>query len=194
MYRFHPKTQLKLPAVLTTLLAICVPLSATAALPAYMEVTGETQGIIEGSVTLTGREGQMEIIEFGHSISQALDSATGVPTGDKQHRAIRVTKPVDKASPLLMTALTTKEKLTNVTIRFWRPNDVGQEIQFYTVALLNAYITNIAQSNRVYDGDDWTTALNVPANETLTLSYQKIIWTWEDGGITSEDDWAQGNP
>lgn len=25
--------------------------------------------------------------------------------------------------------------------------------------------------------------------EHVSFVYQKITWTWEDGGITSEDDW-----
>jgi type VI secretion system secreted protein Hcp len=25
--------------------------------------------------------------------------------------------------------------------------------------------------------------------EEITLTYQKIEWTWTDGGVTAEDDW-----
>jgi type VI secretion system secreted protein Hcp len=25
--------------------------------------------------------------------------------------------------------------------------------------------------------------------EEVAFTYQKIIWTWNEGGITSEDDW-----
>jgi len=171
-----------------------MPQTLSAALLSFMQVTGETQGNIEGGSTLPGREGHIELVEYGHSVSQAIDSATGVPAGDKQHRAIRVTKEIDKSSPLLMTAMTNSEKLTDVTIRFWRPSNLGKEIQFYTVELVNAYIANISHSSRTYADDDWRTVVTAPANETLTISYEKIVWTWEDGGITSEDDWDQTSP
>lgn len=194
MNRFSPVSPLKLTLALIALLVTCMPLVASAALPSYMAATGETQGVIVGSVELAGREGQMEVIEFGHSISQAIDSTTGIPVGDKLHRAIRLTKPIDKASPVLMTVMNTAEKLTSVVIRFWRPSSGGAEQQFYTVELVNAYIANISQSNRSFDPDDWTASLSVPANETLTISYEKIIWTWEDGSISSEDNWDQGAP
>ena len=26
--------------------------------------------------------------------------------------------------------------------------------------------------------------------EQVAFTYQKIIWTWNDGGITAADDWA----
>jgi len=184
----------KLPATVVAFLILGMPLSASAALKAYMTATGETQGEIVGGSTQAGREGQMEIVEYGHSISQAIDNASGLPSGKRQHRAIRVTKEIDRATPILMNAMTINETLTNVTIRFWRPSKTGQEEQFFTVELLNAHIVNITHSNKTYDLDDWGTGVAAPANETLTITYQKIIWTWEDGGITAEDDWAVPTP
>ena len=38
---------------------------------------------------------------FVGSISQA-DSASGLPTGKRQHKPISISKPIDKATPLLM--------------------------------------------------------------------------------------------
>ncbi|MGA9575457.1 MAG: type VI secretion system tube protein TssD [Lysobacterales bacterium] len=184
----------KLPATLFALLILCVPMSASAALKAYMTATGEIQGEITNGSTLAGREGQMALVEYGHSISQAFDNASGLPSGKRQHRAIRVTKEIDKASPKLMNALTNNETLTNVTIRFWHPSQTGQEEQFFTVELLNAHIVNITHSNKTYDLDDWGNGLAAPANETLTITYQKIIWTWEDGSISAEDDWSVPTP
>lgn len=192
MYRFCPKSQLKLPAVLIALLVCCMPMSASAASNAYMVATGETQGIIEGSVDLAGREGQIEIVEYGHSIGLAIDNATGLPAGNQQHRAIRVTKEIDKSTPILMEVLNTKEKLTGVIIRFYRPRTPGFEDDFFTVELNDAYIVNIFQSSRTHTDEDWNQVLNVPINETLTITYNKIIWTWKAGSITSEAYWTQG--
>ena len=174
----------KLPVLLMFASVTLVPISATAALNAFMTATGETQGAITGGATQTGREGSMEVLEFSHSVSQSIDSASGLPTGKRQHRPIRIVKDVDKASPILMTVLTSNENLTEVRINFWRPNLSGQEIQFYTVELVNAKITNISQISGSEDE-----LLQKPAQETITFTYQKIIWTWQDGNITSEDDW-----
>ena len=173
--------------LLASVLAL-VPLGASAALPAYMRITGETQGVIEGSVDQAGRENSMEVVEFSHSRSQVIDSASGLPSGKRQHRPIRVTKPVDKASPKLANALTTNESLTVFRIDFYRPSPTGQEQQYYTVELINARITNISQSIISRDTENWN-IIAAPAIETITLVYDRIIWTWEDGGITAEDDW-----
>ena len=165
-----------------------VPLGALAALPAYMWATGETQGVINGSVDHPGRENSMEVVEFSHSRSQAIDSASGLPSGKRQHRPIRVTKPIDKASPLLANALTNNESLTTVRIDFYRSSSTGVEQQFYTVELLNARVTNISQSSNARNTGSWD-FIPTPAIETITLVYDKITWTWEDGGIAAEDDW-----
>ena len=179
------------PGIITTLLVAMlalVPLGAFAALPAYMWITGETQGVIEGSVDQAGRENSMEVVEFSHSRSQTIDSASGLPSGKRQHRPVRVTKLIDKASPKLESALTTNESLTAFRIDFYRPSQSGVEQQYYTVELVNARITNISQSIISRDTENWN-FVATPAIETITLVYDRIIWTWEEGGITAEDVW-----
>lgn len=178
-----------LPVMLIVASIALVPISASAALNAYMTATGATQGAITGSVDQAGREGSMEVLEFSHSVSQSVDNASGLPSGKRQHRPIRIIKDIDKASPILMTVMTSNENLTEVRIDFWRPNQAGQELQFYTVELVNATITNISQISGSEDE-----LLQKPAQETITFTYQKIIWTWQDGGITSEDDWETPVP
>lgn len=194
MYRFLPTARSATQAALMTVLLACLPPPASAALLATMEATGEVQGAIEGGSTISGREGLIEVIEYGHSFSQAVDNATGKPAGKTQHRTVRLIKAVDKATPKLTQALVDKEKLTSVVFRFYRPTPGGFEEQFYTVELFNAYVVNVSQSSRTYGDDDWTAAVPVPPNETLTISYEKIIWTFENGGISAEDNWAQGQP
>ena len=182
----RPQTQslLMLPALLFVASIALVPISASAALNAYMTAHGDTQGDITGSVTQAGREGSMEVVEYSHSVSQSIDNASGLPTGKRQHRPIRIIKDVDKASPALMNALNSNENLSEVRIDFWRPGNSGAGQQFYRVELLNAKIINISQLSGSEDE-----LLQKPAQETITFSYQKIIWTWQDGGNTAEDDW-----
>jgi len=171
------------------ILALAVSGSAYAGLDAYLWVTGQTQGQIQGSVTQAGREGSMQIVEFAHNVSQAIDSASGLPSGKRQHRPIRVTKPVDKASPLLANALINNENLTSVRIDFWRPNSNGSEEQFYTVELVNARITSISQHH-----GSTPELLPTPTQETVTLVYDTIVWTWQGSGISAQDDWLTPTP
>ncbi len=175
-------------------LVCLLPMSASAALLATMEATGDIQGLITNESSTAGREGLIEVVEFGHSLSQPIDNTNGLPAGDRQHRSVRLIKAVDLATPKLLNAMINRERLSTVFFRFYRPNNSGQEVQFYTVQLVNAYVVNVAQNSRTYNDTDWNTILSVPTNETITISYEKILWTWEDGGVTAEDNWIQGTP
>lgn len=156
------------------------------ALNAYLTLTGETQGEIKGSVTQAGREDNMEVYGWSHEVLSPRDAASGLPTGKRQHKPIVLIKPIDKASPLLMNMLVNNENITDWALRCWRPSREGKEFQYYTVELVNASVSSIQveQLNNKYPEN-----MRHELREHVSFVYQKIIWTWEDGGITAEDDW-----
>ncbi len=107
------------------------------------------------------------------------------------HKPIFFLKEVDKSSPLLWNALTTNENLTSCQIQFWAPataaaGGVSTEKLIYTVTLTNASIASMQQS--MPSNVDPSTA-KLSLQEEITLSYQKIQWTWVEGGVTAADDW-----
>lgn len=120
-----------------------VPAPAGAALNAYLELSGETQGKIAGSSSHEGREGLIEIYGFSHEVVSPRDAASGLPTGKRQHRPVVVTVAVDSASSALHSALNDDENITEWRIDFWRPSRSGQEQNYYTVVLTNAHIDAI---------------------------------------------------
>jgi len=147
----------------------------------YMKVEGSRAGAIEGGATGAGREGWIEVVAFTHEVVSPRDAASGLPTGKRQHKPISITKPIDKATPLLFQALVSNENLPNVELRFFKPDPkTGKEQMYYTIELTNASIAGIGQSQAVGDP--------MPLEE-VSFTYQKIVWTWTDGGITAEDDW-----
>jgi len=156
------------------------------ALNAYLNLTGETQGKINGSVTRAGREDSIKVIAVNHEVASPRDAASGLPTGKRQHKPFVITKEVDKSSPLLYQLLTNNENITEWDLRFWRPSRSGKEFQYYTVELVNATISGIQLEmlNNKYPEN-----MKHREREHISFVYQKITWTWEDGGITSEDDW-----
>lgn len=156
------------------------------ALNAYLNLTGETQGKINGSVTRAGREDSIKVIAVDHEVDSPRDAASGLPTGKRQHKPFTITKEVDKSTPSLYQLLTNNENITDWDLRFWRPSRSGKEYQFYTVELVNASISSIRLEmlNNKYPENR-----KHREREHVSFVYQKIIWTWEDGGISSEDDW-----
>ena len=160
------------------------------ALNAFLRLTGETQGEIQGSVTRKGQEDSIKVIAFEHEVVSPRDAASGRPTGKRQHRAITITKEIDRSTPLLMNALVNNENISEWELQFWQPSKSGKQVQHYTIQLVNASIAGIRQEmlNNKYPEN-----LRHKEREHISFCYQKITWTWMDGGISAEDDWEAPN-
>jgi len=160
------------------------------ALNAYLRITGQKQGVIKGSVTQTAHAGSILVHSYSHEIISPRDPQSGLPTGKRQSQPVSLVKEVDTSSPHLLLALTTNENLTTVQIQFWQTGaatgtGAGTETQLYTVTLTNASIASIEQSM----GSNINSPAETVLQEEITLVYQKIEWTWNDGGVTATDDW-----
>ncbi|MBI9018611.1 MAG: type VI secretion system tube protein Hcp [Phycisphaerae bacterium] len=117
----------------------------------------------------------MLVLDFVHEVVSPRDAASGLPTGKRQHKPVTITKRIDKASPLLAQGLINNLNLPSIKFSFFRTNTDGTRDVYYTVELQKASIASIGH-------DDINT-------ETISFVYEKIIWTWTDGGITANDDW-----
>jgi type VI secretion system secreted protein Hcp len=161
------------------------------ALNAYLRLKGQKQGEIKGSVTQKGREGSIMVIAASHEIVSPRDPASGLPTGKRMHKPFVITKELDKSSPILYNVLVNNENVPDWKLEFWTPQlsaagGVGAEKQHYTVELLNANIASI--SFRMLNNKN-PELMRYAEYEEIAFTYQKITWTWKDGGITSMDDW-----
>ncbi len=153
----------------------------------YVKIVGQKQGFIHGGATKKGVEDLIEVNTFEHSIVSPRDAASGLPTGKRQHSPIVIVKEIDKSTPLIYQALVTNENLPTVEFKFWKLDDTGKETQYFTIKLTNANIASVEQLNQ--NSDTRPDLNNFAEYEQVAFTYQKIEWTWVDGGITAMDDW-----
>lgn len=156
------------------------------ALNAYLKLKGQKSGECKGSVTQKGREGKIMVIAVSHDIVSPRDAASGLPTGKRMHKPFVITKELDKSSPLLYNILVHNENITEWELQFWQPSATGAEKQHYSIKLLNA---NIASIDFRMANNKHPDLMKFSEYEEVAFTYQKITWTWVDGGITAEDDW-----
>ena len=71
------------------------------ALPGYLTLEGKNQGKIEGDCVQKGREKTILVYAVDHTVEIPRDNLTGLPTGNRIHRPLTITKHTDMASPLL---------------------------------------------------------------------------------------------
>jgi type VI secretion system secreted protein Hcp len=157
------------------------------ALNAYLKLKGQKQGDIRGSVTQKGREGKIAVIAVSHEILSPRDAASGLPTGKRMHKPFVITKELDQSSPLLYNVLVNNENITDWELQFWRAAATGMEEQHYTVRLTNANIASIDFRMLNNKNPDLT---RYAEYEEIAFTYQRISWTWVNGGITAADDWS----
>lgn len=141
---------------------------------------GAKQGTIKGDSIQKGREGTYSISALTHGITSPRDAASGLPTGRRQHKPIRFTAPVSAATPKFILALAQNELMTCTFKGFKTDPRTGAEKKAWEITLDGASVADYEMSGRPGGADTMT----------LSLTYQKITWTWADGGITVQDDWA----
>jgi type VI secretion system secreted protein Hcp len=156
------------------------------ALNAFLACKGETQGDIKGSCDINPHEDKIEVWGFSHEVVSPRDAASNAPTGKRQHKPFTITKPVDKSSPLLMNVLVNNERVTEWKLQIYRPSPTGSEEEYYNIELADASIASIRQESL---NNKYPENMAHPYREHISFTYQKITWTWMDGGVTSVDEW-----
>ncbi len=154
-------------------------------MPGHMTLVGKEQGSIEGSCDIEGREETILVQGFKHLVDLPANEH-GVPSGKRVHRPLMITKEVDKSTPKLYQALCTGEPMSEATLRWYRMDGSGEEVQFFTVMLQNALIVKI--ESWVPDVLDKQNA-SYGNMENLWFTYETIRWTWEEDGIEYEEHW-----
>ena len=163
--------------------------------PAYLSVTGEHQGLITagnftessvGNIYQEGHEDECLVEAFTHTIMLPRDPQSGQPSGQRVHKALKITKVIDKSSPLLFRALTAGERLPKVEMKFYRTSAAGTMEHYFTIALEDAIIVDITSymPNCQDPSQEHFTHL-----EDVSFTYRKIIKTHEIASTAESDDW-----
>ena len=185
-------------AKLGLLCAVFTALTYVASASDFMAMTlkGQKQGVIGGELTFkkdsTTTVKAIEVLALNHEITSPRDAQTGLPTGKRIHKPLRVVAKAGRATPFLFNALVNNETLTDVELTIQRPTTANPKVfeSYLVIKLTNANISNMTtwQPNKV-------DPLNAPygtAHE-ISFTYTKIEWTYLSGGIMAVDDWTANN-
>lgn len=157
------------------------------AIPAYMTIEGQNQGDISsgalsedsvGTATQEGHEDEIMIQAFTHNVPRGTNDQSGQITSMPAMKPMKITKFIDKASPLLHNALTTGEQL-NVEINWYRISASGEEELYYVMELENAVLVDI-ETILPSVGDP--AMAHLAHMEILHINPGAITWTHEAAG------------
>src|SRR5690606_2502768 len=114
---------------------------------------------------------------------------TGQVTGTRKHEYLRVTKFIDKSSPLLLNAVAAPTEL-EVELSFYRTPDetsAGEPVHYYTIRLQRAKIVSIETvSPNILD----PSVEGFMPYEVVTFTYGQIQADHVVCGTNAIDDWS----
>ena len=116
-----------------------------------LTMTLHKQGVVRGSSTR--KEGDldfskgMECHGFNYEVTSQHNVGSGDATGLRQHQPITIVREVDKASPLLWSALQTNELVKAATIQFPKISSNGKPVLYQKIELTNALISKITSTH-----------------------------------------------
>ncbi|AIR90638.1 Hcp family type VI secretion system effector [Pseudomonas cremoricolorata] len=165
--------------------------------PAYIKITGTTQGNITqgaftadsvGNIYQEGHEDQILVHQIKHRISVPTDPHNGQPSGQRVHGPLIFTCALNKAVPLLYSALSTGEVLTEVELSWYRTSVEGIQEHFFTTKLTDAVIVDMdLEMPHIQD------EANKPFTQFLrvSLAYRGIEWEHLIASTAGADDWRK---
>jgi type VI secretion system secreted protein Hcp len=147
-------------------------------------ITGAKQGVFKGESTKANEKDKIPVLDFGYEVISPRDPTSGLPSGKRQHRPVTFVKAWGAATPQIFAALVNNETLKTVLFEFTRVDQTGKEAVFQTVALVNASVSGLkeyTEANARGGSDDL---------DLVSLTFQRITITNNDGGTTATDDWT----
>ncbi|SDV02846.1 Hcp family type VI secretion system effector [Pseudomonas mucidolens] len=153
----------------------------------YMTITGKAQGLISagcstqdsiGNKCQAGHVDEIMVLSYTHNMVNVGN--INKPT----HSPIIITKNVDKASPLLAQALTTREEI-NCTIGFYRVSSFGMQEKFYSVSINGGIVADLTleMPHAILQSD-------AEPQEHVAIRYREITWTHHAAGTSGYSTWG----
>lgn len=153
----------------------------------YMTITGKTQGLISagcstqdsiGNKCQTGHTDEIMVLSYSHNMVNIGN--INKPT----HSPITITKNVDKSSPLIAQALSSREEI-NCIISFYRVSSFGMQEKFYSVSISGGVIADLTleMPHALLQND-------AEPQEHVAIRYREITWTHHSAGTSGHSTWG----
>jgi len=136
-----------------------VPVATSASTDMFLKIEG-----IDGESSDSGHRGEIDIQSWSWGVSNAgsMSAGSGGGAGKASFSDLSITKRIDKASPLLMTACATGQHIPKATLTVRRAGKNGDDYMRYT--LEDVTCTSVQDSG----------SSDTLPTESLSLNYTKI--------------------
>jgi type VI secretion system secreted protein Hcp len=162
------------------------------ALPMYLKGLKIGGAEVKGGCDQAGNEGKILVQATEQLVHVPVNPQTGLTSGVRQHGPLVILKNIDKSTPSLYQALVNGTVVDEATLEYVHIDKTGKQVVFFTKKIENAVVISIK---------DWTwNCLDSDPSkkgfgnmEEVSFTYEKVTWTFTDGGVSSSDNWKKPN-
>ncbi|MCD4737334.1 MAG: type VI secretion system tube protein Hcp [Bacteroidales bacterium] len=124
------------------------------------------------------------VFDLDWGVHVPRDATTGMPSGNRQHQPLTVTKNIDKSSVCFITKICEHQHIPEIILYlFWfNPNNGAIEL-YYEIRMWNCIVVDFSHGV-VYTGND-----KYAHTDVISFIYEKMRWSWIPDGIEYEDNW-----
>lgn len=156
-------------------------------LPYIIELTSKSVGGIKGSSQVYGKSNAILGYSFEHRVHVPRDLPENGETGLRFHDPLIICKEIDKTTPLLYQHLTSEGLFSEIILRFYKADPRGKEINYHTLILNDAIITDISPEMRLTFLEENDSFRDM---EYVSFAYKSIRWI-DEIGLTETSDSTQ---
>ena len=156
-------------------------------LPYIIELTSKSVGGIKGSSHVYGKSNAILGYSFEHRVHVPSDLPEGGEAGLRFHDPLTICKEIDRTTPLLYQHLISDGLFSEIILRFYKADPRGKEINYHTLVLNEAIITDISPEMKITFLEE-----NDPFRdmEYVSFAYKSIRWI-DELGLTETSDSTQ---
>jgi type VI secretion system secreted protein Hcp len=167
------------------------------AIRAHIAIKGKKLGQFKGEGAQDERQDKwIPVLGFFMSLKSPRDGATGQASGKRQFKPVTIVKAWGAASPQGLTACSTNEVLSEVSIEFQKTNANGEEYVYQTVKLTDATLVEATRFEGDLQPSEGAATWRFPAREDSAgleewvFTFRKIEVEDKDGKTSYSDEWG----
>ena len=160
-----------------------------------LEMKLKTQGVVVGDSvakigTLDMSKGMM-CHAFQYEVKSQFDAGSGNLVGRRVHTPITIVREVDKASPLLWSALCSNETYVTAKMSFVRPDNAGKLALYHSLTLETGAIVRYHTFHGILPNSNESSVDQIHTNELeeFDLVFNKITYSNDLNSKTGMDTW-----
>ncbi|MDB5922308.1 MAG: Hcp1 family type secretion system effector [Betaproteobacteria bacterium] len=153
----------------------------------FLKVVTAKGGVVKGEAVDALHGGEIDVVGWNWGLRQHTDMSTGGPSSKRTLDQLEITKKVDKASLVLMQAVSTNDEVKKATLTVRK---AGKDpLEYFVITLEEARVTSVQA---------WSEAPEL--REKVTLSFRKISIEYKpqanegtaSGGVLFNDEVGTG--